>query len=110
MRMVLQANQIIILSDNIDKYRINFFILANMSDRHIYHIDVYQGKYNQNIGIAKDLCILLITQKVVVNAIVSTGLYRDPNGFHELYMENHYSAEEVFVVLKTKYKILSYGK
>ncbi len=57
-----------------DKYRIDFLSLGNMSGRHnfIYHIDVYQGKNNQNIGIAKDLWNLQMTQKAVVNVTVST--------------------------------------
>ncbi len=41
-----------------------------------------------------------MTQKAVVNAIVSIGLYKDPFGFCELYMDNHYSAPELFVMLK----------
>ncbi len=45
----------------------------------------------------------------VVNAIVSTGLYKDSDGFRGLYMDNHYSAPELFVKLKTKYKILACG-
>ncbi len=47
--------------------------------------------------------------KVVVNAKVSTGLYPDSNGFCKLFMDNHYSASELFVMVKTKYKILAYG-
>ncbi len=38
---------------------------------------------------------------------LSTGLYKDPDGFQELYMDNWYSAKELFVMQKTKYKILS---
>ncbi len=94
-----------------DKYRINFFILANGSSGHnfIYHIDVYQGKNKQNIGIAEDLWNLPMTQQAVTNAIFSTGLYTDPNGFCELYMDYHYSAFELFVMLTPKYKILACG-
>ncbi len=63
----------------------------------------------QNIGIAEDLWNLPMTKKVVMNAIVSTGLCMDPNGFHELYMNNCYSAPELFVMLKGKYKTLTCG-
>ncbi len=91
--------------------RIDFFLLANASCRHnfIYHSHAYQGKKGQNIGIAKDLWNLPTTQKAVVNAIVSTGIYTDPNGFCELYMDNFYSAVELFFMLKTRYKILACG-
>ncbi len=33
----------------------------------------------------------------------------DPDGFRELYMDNQYSVPELFVMLKTKYKILACG-
>ncbi len=46
-------------------------------------------------------------QKAAVNAIVSTGLYKDPDRFQELYMDNQYSAPELVVMLKTKYKSLA---
>ncbi len=46
---------------------------------------------------------------MVVKSIVSTRLYTDPNGFCELDMDNCYSALELFVMLKTKYKILAHG-
>ncbi len=94
-----------------DKYGIDFIILVNISGGHnfIHHIDVYQGKNKQNIGIAKDLWKLPTTQNVVVNAIVSTGLYMNPDGFCEIYMDNCHSTWELFVMLKTKYKILACG-
>ncbi len=50
-----------------------------------------------------------MTQKTVVNAIVSSGLYTDPNRFWEGYMDNNYSAPELFVILKTKNNILACG-
>ncbi len=43
---------------------------------------------------------------MVVNAIVSTGLYTNPTGFHEFYMDNCYSGPEFFNMLMTRYKIL----
>ncbi len=59
-----------------DKYRIDFFILADASNGHkfIYDIDIYQGKNVQNISTDEDLRSLSNTQKAVVNIIVSTGL------------------------------------
>ncbi len=66
-------------------------------------------KNEQKFGIAEDDWKLPTTQKVVANAIVSTGLYTDQNGFCKLYMDNCYSSHKLFVMLKTKYKILAYG-
>ncbi len=63
----------------------------------------------KNIGIAEDLWKFPTTQKADVNAIVSTRLYTDPDRFCESYMDNHYSALELFIMLKTKYKILACG-
>ncbi len=45
--------------------------------------------------------------KAVANAIVPTRLYIDINGFKELYMNNQYSAPDLFVILKTKYMTLA---
>ncbi len=74
-------------NNKLDQYQIDFFILANASSGHnfINHIDVYQGRNEQNIGIPEDLW-KLTTQKVVVK------LYTDPNGFCELCMDISYSA------------------
>ncbi len=44
-------------------------------------IDVYQGENEQNIGKEEYLWKVPITQKAVMNGIVSTGLYTNPNGF-----------------------------
>ncbi len=79
-------------NSKLDNFWIDFFILATVSGGHnfIVYIDVYQGKNDQNIGIAKDLWKLPMTQKVVVNAIVSTRSFTDPNGFHKLYMDIHF--------------------
>ncbi len=50
-----------------------------------------------------------MTQKAVVNAIVSMGLYTGPNRFNDIYIDNCNSAPELFVMLKAKYKILPCG-
>ncbi len=55
----------------------------------------------------KDLWHLPTTQKGVVNAIVLSGLYKYPDGYWELYMDNHYTALELSVMLKAKYKIVA---
>ncbi len=49
------------------------------------------------------------TQKAVVNSIIAKQLGDNPYGYCKLYTENRYSAPEIFVMLKLKYKILAYG-
>ncbi len=44
-----------------------------------------------------------------MNAIFSTRLYTDPDGFCKLYIDICYSVPKFFVMLKTKYKILACG-
>ncbi len=60
-------------------YIINVFILDNTSGGHniIYHFGMYQKKNENNISILPDLWSLPTTQKTVVNAVVSTRLYKD---------------------------------
>jgi hypothetical protein len=92
-----------------DKYRIDFFVLANATsgNNFVYHLDVYQGKNQTNAFIAEEAWKLPTTQKAVVNAIISSGLSNDPNGFWELYMYNRYSSPTRFVLLREKYSILA---
>jgi hypothetical protein len=94
-----------------DKYRIDFFVLVNTSQglNFIYHIDVYQGKNATNAHIDEEAWTLPTTQKAVVNAIVSSGISTDPDGMHELYMDNRYTAPELFILLQEKYQILACG-
>jgi hypothetical protein len=70
---------------------------------------VYQGKNTTNAYIIQEAWYLPTTQKVVVNTIVSSGISNDPDGMHELYMDNHYTAPELFVLLCEKYQILACG-
>ncbi len=43
-------------------------------------------------------------QKAVFNALVLTGLHKDPDGFRELYMDNWYSVLELLAKLKMWYE------
>ncbi len=54
----------------------------------------------------QDLWHLLTTQKYVLNTIVLSGLYKYPDGYLELFMDNCHKEPELFVMLKTQYKIL----
>jgi hypothetical protein len=98
-------------SNKPDKYRIDFFIMANATsgNNFIYHIDVYQGKNSTNAFIAKEAWGLPTTQKAVVNAVISSGIANNPDGMHEIYMDNRYSAPTLFMLLQEKYQILACG-
>ncbi len=69
----------------------------------------YQGKNINNISSPLYLWNLPTKQKAGENAVVSTWFCEDPNGYRELYMNNHYSTTELFIILKTQYKFLASG-
>ncbi len=94
-----------------DKYRIDFFVLVNASKgkNFIFHLDVYQGKNATNAHITQEAWHLPTTQKAVVNAVISSGINNDPDGMRELYMDNRYTAPELFVLLREKYQVLACG-
>ncbi len=97
-------------NSKLDKYRIDFLSLLMHPVGVILYITLLSVRKNeQNFGIAEDLWNLPTTQTAVVNAIVLTRLNTDPNGFCILYVDNCYSVPELFVMLKTKYKILAFG-
>ena len=50
-----------------------------------------------------------MTQKAVVNTIISSGLENDLDGMRELYMDNRYTSPHLFILLREKYKILACG-
>ncbi len=63
-----------------DKYWIDFFIPANASSGHNFIILIFIRKNENNISMPQDRWHLPRTQKAVMNAIVSTRLYKDPDG------------------------------
>ncbi len=93
----------------LDKYQIEFIIHVNAFDGHnfIYHINVFLE--NENISsIPPNLWHLPTTQRAAVNIIVSTRLYKDPDGFRKFF-DNQESAPELFVMLKMQSMILASG-
>lgn len=79
-----------------NKYRIDFFILANASSGHnvIIQMDVYYGKNSKNVFIPREIWDIPTTQKAVVKSIIGTELDNNPNGYCKLCMDNRYSAPE----------------
>ena len=64
--------------DKPNKYRVDFFVLADALEYFVYHIDVYQGKNDAEVEIHPDAKGLPTTQKAVINAICASGLSMDP--------------------------------
>ena len=95
--------------DKPDKYRVDFFVLADAEAYFIYHLDVYQGKNDAEVEIHNDAKGLPTTQKAVINAICSSGLSNDPEGYRELFADNRYMCPELAVLLKNVHMWLSSG-
>ncbi len=56
---------------------------------------------------SKNLWTLMTRQKVELNAIVSSRLYKEPDWNQALNMDNCYKAPSLFAMFKTQYKILA---
>ena len=95
--------------DKLDKFRIDFFVLADSKYYFIRHIDVYQGKNASNIDIHPQAQNLPTTMKAVVNACYQTQMANDPNGARTLYADNRYSCPELLAILYEEMNILGAG-
>lgn len=95
--------------DKPNKYRVDFFILADASYYFIYHLDVYQGKNTNNIDIHKDAAKLPTTQKAVANAILKSEINNDPNGSRHIFMDNRYTAPQLLALMSTNWNLRGVG-
>ncbi len=50
-----------------------------------------------NAHIAEEVWSVPMTQKAVVNAIISSSIGNDPEGMREIYKDNRYSCPDLFV-------------
>ncbi len=88
--------------DKPDKYRVDFFILAGAQSRVVYHVDVYQGRNDCNIGIADEFKKLPTTMKAVLNAVAGSQLSNgsnDVNGYRVVAMDNRYQCPQLAYLL-----------
>ena len=88
--------------DKPDKYRVDFFILAGSKSRVIHHIDVYQGKNANNVGISEEFKTLPTTMKAVLNAVVRSQISEgsdDVNGYRVVSMDNRYACPQLAYLL-----------
>lgn len=88
--------------DKPDKYRVDFFILAGSESRVVYHMDVYQGRNDFNIGIAPEFQNLPTTMKAVLNAVSKSGICsgsNDVNGYRIVALDNRYQCPQLAYLL-----------
>ena len=95
--------------DKPDKFRVDFFIIADSDYYFIYHLDVYQGKNKANIDIDNTLVDLPTTQKAVANAIVKSGIANSIDGCRYIFMDNRYACPQLLALMNTSYNIRGVG-
>jgi hypothetical protein len=96
--------------DKPQKYRVDFFILADSSTYAILHMDVYQGRNSANVNIDSRCLNLPTTMKAVVNACFQTNLVqKTEDGYRTISMDNRYQCPELAVLMMKRFKILSTG-
>ena len=86
--------------------------MANISPDNyfIVHIDVYHGKNAKNIGIPEEIRDLLLThKKAVLNVVIQSGIGNDINGHRCLFMDNRYTAAQLFITLREQFDIQCSG-
>jgi hypothetical protein len=86
--------------DKPQKYRVDFFILADSSCYTILHMDVYQGRNAMNVNIDRGCLNLPTTMKAVVNAVFHANLvHKTEDGYRCILMDNRYQCPELAVLL-----------
>jgi Transposase IS4 len=95
--------------DKPQKFRVDFFVLSGSRNYQILHIDVYQGKNSNNVGIHKELIDLPTTQKAVANAAYSLGLDKKVDGARHIAMDNRYQCPELAVFMRERCNIYTTG-
>ena len=66
--------------EKLEKNCIDFFIIADSKHYFIYHLDVYQGNNQANVGIHLRERFIPTTPKSAANAILKTQIAINPNG------------------------------
>ena len=95
--------------DKPDKFRVDFFVMADTKYYFIYHLDVYQGANKSNIDIDPSTTKLPTTQKAVANAILKSGIANDPDGSRHMFMDNHYTVPQLLALMETTYNMRGCG-
>lgn len=91
------------------KFRVEFFVCSGSRDYQILHLDVYQGKNGNNVGINKNCIDLPTSQKAVANAAYALGLDKETDGMRHVAMDNRYQCPELAVFLRERVNLYSTG-
>ena len=95
--------------DKPDKFRVDFFLLADSRYYFIYHLDVYQGKNKANIDIDSVVMHLPTTQKAVANAIVKSGIANCVDGCRYMFLDNRYACPQLLALMNTSFNVRGVG-
>jgi hypothetical protein len=85
--------------DKPQKFHVDFFVLSGPCNYQILHIDVYQGRNGNNVGIHEELIDLPMTQKAVANVTYFLGLEKIVDGACHVAMDNRYQCPELAVFM-----------
>jgi hypothetical protein len=92
------------------KFRVDFFVLSCSRNYQILHLDVYQGRNGNNVGIDSNLVDLPTTQKAVANSLFALKLHESSDGSaRHVSMDNRYQCPEIAVLLREKCNVYSTG-
>jgi hypothetical protein len=89
--------------DKPKKYRVDFFLLSCSRTYSILHLDVYQGKNGNNIGVNKAIQDFPTTQRAVLNALYSRKFHQETGGYRHLAADNRYACPELCVAAREKF-------
>lgn len=95
--------------DKPQKFRVDFFICADSIRYVILHVDVYQGKNGNNVGIHPIAVDLPTTQKAVVNACYALSLHTETRGMRHISLDNRYQCPELAILLRERCNAYSSG-
>jgi len=96
--------------DKPDKYRVDFFVLADAKTYAVLHLDVYQGENALQVSVNEEAHGLTMTQRAVANAVLESGLHLKKRAGHKhITMDNRYQCPEVAVLLRERCRLYSIG-
>lgn len=98
--------------DKPQKFRVEMLIMSAAKTYQILHLEIYQGKNGNNVGVHPDLVDLPTTQKMVANAAYSLGLnggVASVEGARHIAMDSRYQCPELAILLREKCNLYSSG-
>ena len=101
---VIQYNK-----DKQDKYRIDFFVLADSAHFFVRHIDVYQVNNAGKVYIHARSDNTITTIKAFVNGIIAAGVGNDTDGARKMFLDNRYACPEILAILEEDLNFLVGG-